>query len=106
MKKLVLLLLALSPATCFAGEWTGWGTIEQIYPYPDRDIIYVRHSNAINPDSCGSTSYYALPKSNTMFSEMYSLFLAGHSAKKQMNVYINGCEGNYPKIGMTISKND
>ncbi len=106
MKKIVLFLLAVFPVTCFAGEWSGWGTIEQVYPYPDREIVYIRHSVAINPDSCSSTSYYALPKSNAMFSEMYSLFLAGHSAKKQMNLYINGCEGNYPKLVTARSKSE
>ncbi len=106
MKKIVLILLMVLPVTCFAGEWTSWGNVTQIYPYPEREIVYIKHSNVINPDSCSNTSFYALPKSNAMFSEIYSLFLTGHSAKKQINIYINGCEGNYPKIVMTISKNE
>jgi len=106
MKKLFLFLLVISPATCFAGTWTGSGEIEQIYPYSDRNIIYIRHSVAINPDSCTGTSYYALPKSNIMLSEMYSLLYLGIQLKKQRNVYINGCEGGYPKVVMSKSKND
>jgi len=107
MKNLLIIFLTLiAPSACFAGTWTGWGEIVQVYPYPDRSIVYLRHTVTINPDSCASTSYYALPKSNSMFGDLYSLFLAGHSAKKQMKVFINGCEGGYPKITMGISKNE
>lgn len=103
LAKLILIYSAvISPV--MAGEWNSWGKVEEIYTYPARNGVYFKLDNHVNPDSCASSAYVMLSKDNLLFSETYSLLLAAYSAKKSVTVFVAGCDGNYPKIDMVLSK--
>ena len=101
-KLLLLFIVLVGPVK--AGEWNNWGKVEEVYTYPARNGVYFKLDNHVNPDTCSSSTYLMLSKDNLLFGETYSLLLSAFSAKKSVRIFVAGCDGNYPKIDMVLSK--
>jgi hypothetical protein len=54
-------------------------------------------SSMIDPDSCGSTSWYKL-KNGSYTKEAFGLLLTAKVANKPVSFYLNGCSGTYPSV--------
>jgi len=54
-------------------------------------------SSMVDPDDCGSTTWYKL-KNGTYTKEDFGLLLAANVAKKPVSSYLSGCSGSYPSV--------
>lgn len=98
-RSLLLTFLCLSSAV-HAGDFSQTGTITLTYTYGDWTMVKMT-GTPVNPDSCSSTEYYAIPSADKNYDAIFSSILAAQIAKKNVRFWIGGCDGQYgyyPKI--------
>ncbi|GAB2504031.1 hypothetical protein GCM10008940_02220 [Microbulbifer agarilyticus] len=91
-----LFLLALTPPS-YADSIMDQ-TIRVVHISFDTGIYFQTNEKMVDPDNCGSTNWYRIEKGNTYEKEAYSLLLAGHTSGKLVNIGLNGCAGESPRI--------
>lgn len=100
LKTFLIGLLIASSKALFAGGGTSQGEIAHIYVNNHWTMV---HAPSIkdNPDSCQSTSYYAINPADKNYQTLHSTLLAAQLANRKVRFWLSGCggqNGNHPKI--------
>ncbi|NVJ60824.1 MAG: hypothetical protein HWE27_10550 [Gammaproteobacteria bacterium] len=102
MKKYIILVLALTSFSAFAGSWANPSKVTVSYAHTAHGGygVFRLEDMSVNPDGCSNPVYYVVSKqSNPVFEEIYSLLLAAHMSNKTVHVWLNGCSPhNHPVI--------
>lgn len=92
-------LMFASSSAWSAGAWTGKQSIDRLYPSTVNAFVRLSSTAAmINPGGCNSNYYFVVDPSLARFKEQYQTLLTAVAAGKVINLYIDGCIGNYPRI--------
>jgi hypothetical protein len=97
---LMVVVLACAVPPAFSGDFSNWGTITQTYTSGSWTMVSVM-GTAKNPDSCVSSSHYALNVSDSNYEGILSSILAAQMGQKSVRFWLSGCSGqsgNYPRI--------
>jgi hypothetical protein len=103
----LLLLLCFQSASVAAATWTnGDQEVQAVIWRPGYHGFYVSPVNFHDPENCRANAtehmYLFSPAFETenveLMNRLYSLILISHSTKKKLHVFVDGCEGHYPRI--------
>ncbi|WP_156491496.1 MULTISPECIES: hypothetical protein [unclassified Oleiphilus] len=99
MKKVILTLLCLVSFQVHAWDANGKVKITKLIAQNSPGLFIIE----TEPSTIGNTSctYHVKPRwdaSAVLSKEMYSMALVASAANKPINIYIDGCVSNYPKI--------
>ncbi|UTW44711.1 hypothetical protein KFE80_09930 [bacterium SCSIO 12696] len=103
---LLSVLLVFVGNMALAAGWSGGANIQEIYPSPGNNGVFIKHGSMPNPDNCPSPGYYLLPKDNPLFSEIYALLMSAQARQATINIQIVSCGGEnnlYPLIYQVIA---
>jgi len=86
---IVIILLSLSVNSAWAAAgWTGYGTVEEIYPVAS-GVFYVRLNLPSNPSGC-PTDWFYNDGTGVGANRVYGTLLSGMSTVKMLRVYVTG----------------
>ncbi len=107
MKNIFLLILISLPSLAQASGGTDSDVISSLYVSGEWTMVMLPNlANAEkgsknNPDSCDSTSYYAIVPTDANYNAMHSTLMAAQMSGKKVMFWVNGCggqSGRHPKI--------
>ena len=96
MKKYFLLFIFLTPSIALAYSVSN-KTISKAHVNITSGYYFTTNEAILNPDSCGSSSWYRLAE-GTYAKEAFSTVLTAKVSGKKVTFSINGCLGSYPKV--------
>lgn len=83
-----------------ASGTTATGHIKNVYVNNGWTMVHAPDITD-NPDSCNSTSYYAIKPNEPNYNAMHGTLLAAFMANKKVRFWVSGCGGQnngFPKI--------
>lgn len=60
--------------------------------------FYIVTEGKMTNNGCGTASWYKIPNDSPYAKEMFSVALTGYVSGKPIQLYLEGCDGEYPKI--------
>ena len=90
--------LLFSTSVMAQGGMIAPGAITALEIWESHTGILVRHAEMRDPDSCGRSDWYILPKTHPMFKEAYALLISAQSSGKQVQLWLYKCHEGLPKI--------
>ena len=91
-------LLAAGTANAYSATTLANHTISKVHLNFSSGIFIQTKETMMNPDNCGSSFWYRVEKGSSYEKESYSLLLAAYTAGKKVNIGLDGCLGDNPKI--------
>ncbi len=100
MKRLLLVLALCMPLQSFAGAWTQFLPVREVYTYSSGYVFitldpYTAH---VNPDGCERTSPLRVEVNQANSEQIYQMALTAKASNKKVSAYIGGCGKIYPKV--------
>lgn len=96
------LLFLISINAAIAADWSDSAYVERIYIHSTQNengTVYYKFSDMINPEGCDNAGYIAVLKTNSLFSEIYSLTLTAQATNQQVIYYAKGCvDSGHPEL--------
>jgi len=91
-------LLTLFSYGVFAGDELNNRNITDIIVNLNTGVHFRTSEAMVNPSTCSSESWYKLPSDSKYEKEAYALLLSKQAREEKVNIYLDGCTGNYPKV--------
>jgi hypothetical protein len=101
MKRVKIILfcaLATLSLIAHAVQQTAWGRLTVLQIYQDHSGTLVRHTNMLDPDSCGRQDWMILPVTHPHYKAAYALLLSAHLNRTSIALTVSGCHEGIPKI--------
>ena len=91
--------LLLLSNNVFAGNWTGWYGLQNIFTNTDGTVYLMLdpHTAHPNPDNCVSTLWLRIVVDQPNAKDMYQMALTAKAAGLRVNIYVDGCAGSYAR---------
>lgn len=89
-------VLLLGTSQCFAGGWSVFTKITEVYPH-DSGAIFFKAESMENLDGCERVSYIKVASINESKDRIYSALLAAMTANQVVSYNMLGCDS-YPLV--------
>ena len=90
-------LLLLFSVPLYAGTWSSWTEVDEIYPTSGGGV-FIKFDSMINPDSCNNSTWMSVPDTNGSQDKIYAAALMAKATNSEIRYNINGCDINYPNL--------